>query len=437
MNWLQRYRIRLYLRNSIWLFPAISILPGIAAASLLIRVERSFGLEMDIRLDTARTIMGTVAASTFNLVVLVCSAVLVAVQLASGQLTPRIIGLVYRNTFRKIALAIFVFTFTFSVAVLARLENSVPLITGYLAAYGFLVNVALFLFFVDSIGKELRPSRVLRSVSLFGRSVVEKVYPETLRAETLPLPLRATDFDSEPNRTILNKIDGVLLAFDLQGLVLLAEQLDCVIELVPEVGDYVAAGDPIFRIYHGGKSLGEVDLLRSVALGPERTLEQDPMFAFRIMVDIASKTLSPAINDPTTAVLAIDQIHHLLRDVGRRHLAEGQEVDRLGRVRLLYRTPKWDDFIHLAITEIRHYGRDSIQVTRRLRAMLENLLESLPDLRLSLLRNELALLDAFAIRSFPDAYDQTLAEIGDLQGMGGTQDERHQHELRITARVAR
>jgi len=106
-------------------------------------------------------------------------------------------------------------------------------------------------------------------------------------------------------------------------------------------------------------------------------------------------------------------------------------------VRLLYRTPKWDDFIHLAITEIRHYGRDSIQATRRLRAMLENLLESLPDLRLSLLRNELALLDAFAIRSFPDAYDQTLAEIGDLQGMGGTQDERHQHELRIRARVAR
>lgn len=120
MNWLQSDRISLYMRNSIWLFPVVSIFPGMAAAALLVRVERFFGLETDIGIDTARTIMGTVATSTLNLVVLVCSAVLVAVQLASGQLTPRIITLIYRNTCRKIALAIFVFTFTFSITMLAR-----------------------------------------------------------------------------------------------------------------------------------------------------------------------------------------------------------------------------------------------------------------------------------------------------------------------------
>jgi uncharacterized membrane protein len=141
--------------------------------------------------------------------------------------------------------------------------------------------------------------------------------------------------------------------------------------LVPEVGDFVAAGDPLFRIFDGGQDIPAERLHKTVALGQERTLEQDPMYAFRIIVDIASKALSPAINDPTTAVLAIDQIHHLLRAVGSRNLAEGHVPDRTGQVRLVYRTPDWEDFVHLAVTEIRQYGRESIQIMRRLRAMLE------------------------------------------------------------------
>src|SRR5207237_8675728 len=135
-------------------------------------------------------------------------------------------------------------------------------------------------------------------------------------------------------------------------------------ELVPQVGNYVAPGNPLFRIY-GGADFPVDSLCQSIALGAERTVEQDPAFAFRVIVDIASKGLSPAINDPTTAVLAIDQIHHLLRDVGSRNLSDGQEEDRAGRVRLVYRTPDWEDFVLLAVTEVRQYGRDSMQVMRR------------------------------------------------------------------------
>src|SRR6185295_15969356 len=120
-------------------------------------------------------------------------------------------------------------------------------------------------------------------------------------------------------------------------------------------------GDPLFRIHKRVGPISENALLGSVAIGAERTPEQDPLFAFRILVDIAAKALSPAINDPTTAVLAIDQIHHLLRDVGKRYLAEGREADRNGQLRLMYRTPNWEDFVMLGTTEIRHYGRDSIQ----------------------------------------------------------------------------
>jgi uncharacterized membrane protein len=428
MSWLLRHRIRLYFSNSLWILPALGIVAGLLMVRLLISLDRAFGWELNISRESAQAIMSTVSSSMLTLMVLVCSAVLVAVQLASAQLTPRIIALIYRNPFRKIALAVFAFTFTFSVGVLARLDGVVPWLTAYVAAYGFLLNLALFLFFIEGMGKTLRPSSALRFVALLGRKVIRAVYPrrldETLSAPSAPLEA----LENPPKRIVLNRVDGAVLAFDIKGLVALAKRSNCLIEMVPEVGDFVAAGDPLFRIFQGGEELSENALLNSVALGHERTLEQDPMFAFRIIVDIASKALSPAINDPTTAVLAIDQLHHLLRDVGGRDLAEGREKDRTGRVCLVYRTPNWEDFVHLAITEIRQYGRDSIQVMRRLRAMLDNLIETLPERRAPLLRKELNMLKISTKRMFLDADDQTLAEISDLQGMGGGRDEHHRRE---------
>ena len=423
MNWLVRHRIQLYVRNSIWIYPSFAIVAGLITVSLLSRFERFLGWHSNLDPETARTVMATVASSLLTLVVLVSSAMLLVVQLASAQLTPRIIAFVYRNNTRKLLLSLFVFTFTFSVGVLVRIEDSVPLLSGYFAAYGFLLNLALMLYFIDGVGKTLRPSSVLRAVGLSGREVIAAVYPRRLDEQEALSPEPIAALDGKPDRIILNSVGGSVLAFDLKGLVSLAEQSDCLIELIPQVGDFVAAGDPLFQIFKGGGDLSDEVLRKSVALGQERTLEQDPMFAFRIIVDIASKALSPAINDPTTAVLAIDQIHHLLREVGNRYLAEGRERDRAGRVRLVYRTPNWEDFLHLAVTEIRHYGRDSIQVVRRLRAMLENLIETLPARRTPPLRRELELLHQSSKRAFPDMDDQVLADIGDLQGMGGVHEE--------------
>jgi uncharacterized membrane protein len=275
----------------------------------------------------------------------------------------------------------------------------------------------------------------LRSVALLGRAVIEDVYPEQ-RVASQETPMQSADVPrEEPASTILNPRDGVVLAFDSQGLVSIAEQFDCVIEMVPQVGDFLAAGEPLFRVFRARAAPPIRALCESVALGQERTPEQDPAFAFRIMVDIASKGLSPGINDPTTAVLAIDQIHHMLRSVGSRHLADGRVRDSGGRLRLIYRTPDWGDYVHLAVTEIRHYGGGSIQVNRRLRAMLENLVENVPEDRRSLLRLELALLHRSAERFFSEPEDRALADISDFQGVGGQQPARQNGSgLHVTPR---
>ncbi|HEY0459694.1 MAG TPA: DUF2254 domain-containing protein [Pyrinomonadaceae bacterium] len=436
MNWLWLYRTRLYIGNSIWIFPALSLVAGLVAVSILWRFEEAYGWEMNVTHETAMAIMGTIASSMFSLVVLVSSALLVAVQLAGGQLTPRIVTIIYRNPHRKLALSMFAFTFTFSMGVLVRLETRVPWLTGYLAAYGFILNLALFLYFVDSVGKTLRPGTVLQTVALYGREVIHSVYPRRITENPCVPQNFRYNREEKPHRSIVSLEDGAVLAFDLKGLYTLAELSNCLIELVPEVGDYVAAGDVVFRLYHGGETISAEALRNSVALGPERTMEQDPMFAFRIIVDIASRALSPAINDPTTAVLAIDQLHHLLREAGNCYLAQGQETNGVGRVRLIYSVPKWEDFVHLAVTEIRHYGSDSIQVMRRLRAMLENLEETLPIMRAAVLQKELQLLENSVKRTFPDLEDQVLAETSDLQGMGGNRNENHHLEHSIGADAA-
>jgi len=365
-----------------------------------------------------------IAGSTFTMVALVSSALLLAVQLASAQLTPRIIAMVYRDNSRKLGMALFVFTFTFSVGLLVRLEQTVPFLAVYLAGYGFLFNLALFILFIDSVGKAIRPSSALRSVAMAGREVIRTVYPSPLKDDSAP----TNHINHEQPRIIFSEVDGAVLAFDLKGLVAMAERSNCLIELIPEVGQFIAEGDPLFRISKSGSDLRDDRLRDSVAVGSERTLEQDPLFAFRIIVDIASKALSPAVNDPTTAVLAIDQIHHLLRDIGKRYLAEGHELDRNGKVRLIYRTPNWEDFVQLGTTEIRQYGRDSIQVQRRLRAMLKDLIETLPERRAPILEKEVALLGTLSRRAFPDLDDQELAESGDLQGIGGSYDDVDDHQ---------
>ena len=427
MKWRARYRFQLYFRNSIWILPVFSIFAGLIMVALVNQIDATLGWQLKMAPETARTVIGTVAASMFTLVVVASSAVLVAVQLGSAQLTPRIILLVYRSRIRKLCVSAFVFTFTFSVGVLVRIGGTVPLLSSYIAAYGFLFNLALFLYFLDGVGKALRPSSALQVVGTLGREVVQSIYPAKLEREK-PLAQRpAEQLHNGPTRVIRNEVDGVVLAFDQKGLGLLAERSNCVIELVPQVGDFVAEGDLMFRLYEGGESISADVLRSSVALGQERTLEQDPTFAFRIIVDIASKALSPAINDPTTAVLALDHIHHLLRDVGSRNLGDGREIDRAGHLRLLYRTPNWEDFVDLAVTEIRQYGADSIQVARRLKAMLDNLIELLPETRAPLLRLELSLLEATSKRMFVDLYDQSLAETGDLQGIGGGDKNRREH----------
>src|SRR5262249_27334061 len=159
--------------------------------------------------------------------------------------------------------------------------------------------------------------------------------------------------NGDPTQTVLHRgTSGIVLAVHIEGLIEQAKRAHCMIELVPQVGDFVAVGEPLLLVHGGIEPVDERALASNVAFGPEPTIEQAPTFALRVIVDIACKALSKAINDPTTAVLAIDQLHRLLRTAGKRDLRSNLVLDAGGQPRAVVRTPNWEDFVHLSCREI-------------------------------------------------------------------------------------
>jgi len=177
-------------------------------------------------------------------------------------------------------------------------------------------------------------------------------------------------------------------------------------------------GGPLFRVADGRPDLDEEILQRAVTLADERTIDQDPLYALRLLVDIATRALSPAVNDPSTAVQALDRIEALLRLLATRRLDCGVIRDAGGRVRLIVPLPSWEDFLSVALTEIRQYGGTSTQVVRRLRAVLDDLRDATPAIRRPAIERQLALLNRTVATCFPDAAEGEMALMADRQGIG-------------------
>ena len=185
------------------------------------------------------------------------------------------------------------------------------------------------------------------------------------------------------------------------------------------VGDTLVEGTALLHVHDSGTPLPEDALRRAVHLKRERTFEQDPKYPIRLLVDIAIKALSPAINDPTTAVQTIDQLEDLLRRLGAAELDAGYAVDENGALRLVFPTPTWEDYLTLAFDEIRHFGSNSVQVMRRMKSALVGLAEALPSQeRAEAVRRYLEHLDRVIGASPFDVEDKRMARQEDRQGIG-------------------
>jgi uncharacterized membrane protein len=424
MSWHKRYILKSYVRGSIWVVP----LAAFVAEFVLIRAlgwldgllqwQWSWALEVSV---VQNVVEGFVAAM-LSFIVFTSSSLLVAIQIASAQLTPRVIAttLLRDNTIRSV-IALFVLALTFNLGTLLRAQSAVPYLIFTAAVVFTVTSVGAFLYLIDHAARLLRPVTIIWRVGEEGLKVIDQVYPSHVSSPSAALSLPSL---GAPAREVKHTgPSGILLAYDIDTLKRETSRTGGILECTYRVGDFVARGEPVFRLY-GDAAGADIELLgSSVAIGRERTLEQDPTFAFRIIVDIAIKALSKAINDPTTAVLGIDQLHRLLRVVGRRHLHDDVIPNAIGEPQIVLKTPNWNDFVELSCREIRLYGAENFQVARRLRAMLEILLQSMPERRAYALQRELDLLHRAVRQTHAFEEDRALCDVPDLQGLGSSMRE--------------
>ncbi len=420
-------RFRWYRRSRLWVVPsagaAIAVVLGAASLTIdhaVITDAAPFPIFSGSP-STARSMLALIATSMATLTALVLTVVAVVLQLATQALSPRAVRTFLQDAQSHLTLGVFVTTFTYALVILQELnltyDTQDELIKSSSVAIAFVlavVSLGMFISYVDHIVHLARVTSIIDRIANETRDAIAREYAgEDAGAQ----PVEGRIPDRPPDVVIRSPRHGVILEIDIPALVNEAAQQDVVIAMIPARGDFIPIDGRLFEVY-GVDGADEQRLMRSVEIDAERSITQDVPFGFRLLVDIAERALSTGVNDPTTATQVIDQLHDLLQRLGSRPFPSGWHADDAGEPRLLVPLPTWDTYVALAFEEIRHYGRGSLAVVRRLRSAAEALIAELPDHRRPPLARQLAILDKAAEKHFDVEAERRAARHVDVQGIG-------------------
>jgi len=415
--------------GSLWVVPLIGGVLGAVLGLVDIQVDKNIHLPANwtYSASTAGTVLSAIVGAMAALTGFVVTVTVLVVQMATGTFSARYMRLWYRDRMLKAVLALLIGTLAFSFALLRRVDNNfVPNLGVSISGLLVIVSLLLFVIFLDRYLHRLRPVAVTVLVARY----VQRDFERYFTALTSAPDVFSGMFEpagEDPTLVVRSTGPGAIQAIDAKGLLEWGRRHKCLVVVHHSIGDFVPAGAELIEAYGGeGIAPREEGRLRGmVALGAERTIEQDPAFAIRIMVDIADMALSPAVNDPTTAVQVLDHLGDVLRVIGKTDLCASRWTGgRNERTGMLIPIRQWEDYLTLGTTEIREYGARAIQVMRRMRAMLEELHDEVRPEHRPAVEEELARLDATLTRSFGDSVDLDRASTADAQGIGGRTPHR-------------
>lgn len=364
-----------------WRIPTFYAAGSLVAALVLPRIEQVLlpGLSHGMSVATATAFLSATASGIITFAAIVISFAFVIIQFSAIAYSPRLALWFVNRPQLYHTLGVFIATFTFTMTTLAWVDRNgsgtVPFLPTLIVLVLLAASMVIFANLVRGVA-QLQITGVLSLLGDLGRKVVAKqeglsMWPGVMRLPLQGYGLPATDRQAQ--KLLHSGPPRSVRTIDAPHLVALATQYDCLIHLKRAVGDTVLHGDCLVVVEGAAKQIPPQDLRVALHLGRDRTLEQDPKFVIRLLVDIAIKALSPAINDPTTAVQALDQIEDLLRRLGQQELGSVWLGSADGRRRVFVQMPSWDDYLHLAFDEIRQCGVTSIQVMQRLATLLDSL----------------------------------------------------------------
>lgn len=411
----RRFRWGHYLKTSLWVVPLGCVVVGAATSLLTTSVDDGTLVPQSISGDpnAALQILYLIAFSMLTLTGLVLSLLVVAVQLAMGTFSPRIVRQILQDRPSQAAIGLFAGTFTHAMLAMRAVDiepdggGKVPGLAVVVAIVLVLACIGTLVWYLNHITQSLRTAALVGWVTRDTLTTLDRMYPDHGPAQELDPAL------------VPAPRSGVVFTIGHDRLVALAERADCCFEVLSTVGDFVPVGAALVRVHGEAGPQVRDEAARTIVLGPERTLNQDVAYGIRLLVDIAERSLTGGpFSDPTTSVQAIDRIHDILRHMVRRPMHDGRFHDRSGTLRLTVPTMQWNGFVQLAFDEIRQVGAGSPQVSRRLTAALQDLLSIAPEERRPPLERQLASLGELVSYAANTDADREDGMVPDPAGIG-------------------
>ncbi|QOR71527.1 DUF2254 domain-containing protein [Ruania alkalisoli] len=384
-----------------WAVPLAICLAAVLLGAAMPEIEGAFAGSLPQIFDGgpegARSVLSTIASAMISVTGLVFSITMVVLQLASSQFSPRVLGNFLHSRVTQITLGVFAASFIFSLTVLRAVRNAdgdqeafVPQISVGLALLLVGLSLISLIAFIREITTAIQVSQVISDIGDTTVRLVEGMRPEPTGedqhvtgkyAEPDESVTWAPDPDQPRHPVHMGSRHGHLVSIDYAMLLAIATEFDVIVACEIAVGDFRAEQQPLATIWGrsvdsaGGDEVtaAENRVRSAFAFATERSMLQDPAFGIRQLVDIAERALSPGINDPTTAVQVIDELHRILRPLVQQPDARPYITDGDGTLRVVHAPPDVETLLRLAVSEIVHYGSGSVQVPTRMRAMLDDL----------------------------------------------------------------
>ncbi|MGP4087906.1 DUF2254 domain-containing protein [Streptomyces sp. KR55] len=367
-----------YVRGSLWVLPTLSVLGALVAGSLLSLVKTGSGSPLAFQgtADDARTLLIGIAGTMVTVIAVLLGLTVVALQLSSTQFSPRLLRNFLRDRPNQIVLSVFVATFAYSAAGLYTVgvsgggrSASFPRLAVSGAIVLLFVSLGLLVFFADHLLHSIQVDAIMSGVE---RNTVQVVRDGVFAGgeELMEVPEWAVPIAAQRS--------GYVQVVRPHLLLPIAAEHEVCLRLRPRVGEHVVAGTTLAWIWRGSPSDPAPDPQRfsrvldaGVRVGFERTLEQDAAFGIRQLVDVACKALSPAVNDPYTAVQAIDHLSVIFCALAQRPLGNHIVRDDSGAV-VIIPGRRFPEYLAVMCGLIRRYGAREPTVAHALLRLLHN-----------------------------------------------------------------
>jgi uncharacterized membrane protein len=418
--------------QSLWFWPGLLTAACGLLALLLVRWDEEvtdfLGLDPEEQwwlfggsASGAMSVLEAIAMSIMTVTGVVFSVTIIALQLASSQYTPRVLRQFMGDRANQLTLGVFIGTFTYSLLVLrtVRTETTgdefIPAVAVTVGVLLTLITMGFLIFFINHVARSMQAPIIIDAVTTDTLRILADVYPRKVHEWTVGEDATPEELtpgaEHEPFRVRASDA-GYVQAVERKTLLRLAEQHDLFLRMEVQIGTHVLPGEVIVSVWPGTAITSDLEakLWKALVLGQERTPHQDLRHGMIELMDIAVKGLSPAINDPTTAINVIHRQAQVLLDMAWRETGPRVIRDDSGRPRVVIRRPDLPHVAALAFDQIRHYGAANATVMIVLMDKLADLAALTPDPMRAAFMDQLHATIATARQSLEEQADRARLE---------------------------